>query len=391
MSDLLFPDLLSLGIKITREPFVKVTIQESVSGRELASTWWTQPRYRYTLSFDGLRSTAALHELQTWMTFYVSQFGQWDSFLLSDPEDCTAVFAGFGVGNGSTTQFQLQRTLANTTWDGYTPIAVASMWDATGGVNNPYAITGYPRTNYCLYSQTLTNAAWTKTHLDAATSVMAPDGTFTASSFLSTATAASLTQTITVSTPPIMVGTFSVWLRAATATTISLGDGFGHSAAFAVTPTWSRFQYVPVDLGEGTSTVTIGANSTWGNAVTLEVWGAQVEPDTYATKYIATTTTATTVNPRYWPQIGEGFEPIYAVAPPVLVYDNATPLTLGTDYTVSSTGLVTFASPPSSGHFLSWSGNYYRRVRFDQDSMPLERIVSQMWKAGTIKLVSVVP
>jgi uncharacterized protein (TIGR02217 family) len=37
-------------------------------------------------------------------------------------------------------------------------------------------------------------------------------------------------------------------------------------------------------------------------------------------------------------------------------------------YTISSTGLVTFSSAPGNGVAVTWTGNYYWRVRFDQDT-----------------------
>ena len=41
-------------------------------------------------------------------------------------------------------------------------------------------------------------------------------------------------------------------------------------------------------------------------------------------------------------------------------------------YTISATGVVTFSSAPSSGVSVTWTGDYYWRVRFEQDSSEFE-------------------
>lgn len=46
-------------------------------------------------------------------------------------------------------------------------------------------------------------------------------------------------------------------------------------------------------------------------------------------------------------------------------------LTPGTDYTISSSGLVTFMAAPASGAQLSWSGEFDVPVRFDSDTLPV--------------------
>src|SRR4029077_9126003 len=45
--------------------------------------------------------------------------------------------------------------------------------------------------------------------------------------------------------------------------------------------------------------------------------------------------------------------------------------TVGTDYTISSSGLVTFASPPATDAALTWSGEFDVPVRFDTDTLPV--------------------
>lgn len=52
-------------------------------------------------------------------------------------------------------------------------------------------------------------------------------------------------------------------------------------------------------------------------------------------------------------------------------------------------GTVTFAVPPAAGASLSWSGNYYFRVRFTWDSTEFENFMKDLWAAKKVELVSV--
>jgi uncharacterized protein (TIGR02217 family) len=60
--------------------------------------------------------------------------------------------------------------------------------------------------------------------------------------------------------------------------------------------------------------------------------------------------------------------------------------TLGLHYTLSVGGLVTFNAPPPSGHVLTWTGQFYYRVRFAQDSADFERFLHQLWALKKIEL-----
>lgn len=58
-----------------------------------------------------------------------------------------------------------------------------------------------------------------------------------------------------------------------------------------------------------------------------------------------------------------------------------------TDYTVSATGLVTFAGPPGGGLALTWTGTYYNRSRFMMDEAAFERFMYQLWALGSCDLL----
>ncbi|MFZ6767514.1 DUF2460 domain-containing protein [Undibacterium sp. Di26W] len=54
-------------------------------------------------------------------------------------------------------------------------------------------------------------------------------------------------------------------------------------------------------------------------------------------------------------------------------------------YTVSESGLVTFAAAPTGD--VSWSGSYFYRVRFEQDSQEVEQFMKDLWSAKKVQLI----
>lgn len=60
--------------------------------------------------------------------------------------------------------------------------------------------------------------------------------------------------------------------------------------------------------------------------------------------------------------------------------------TNGTDFTVGSTGLVTFLTAPASAAALTWSGSYYYRCRFVDDHCDFKQFMQDLWNLGSIKL-----
>jgi hypothetical protein len=73
----------------------------------------------------------------------------------------------------------------------------------------------------------------------------------------------------------------------------------------------------------------------------------------------------------------------YAVNP--LLYLDGVLLTVGTHYTLSATGLVTFTVAPASGAVLSWTGTAYYRCVFMEDSLEYNQFADRLYDCGEIK------
>lgn len=111
MSNAIFPVLAGLDWNVLKTPVWKTRIQEAVSGKELRAAFMSYPLWKFSLSYTVLRANAANAELQSLMGFFNARQGMFDSFLYSDPTDNSVTGQSFGTGDGSTTAFQLVRSL----------------------------------------------------------------------------------------------------------------------------------------------------------------------------------------------------------------------------------------------------------------------------------------
>ena len=60
------------------------------------------------------------------------------------------------------------------------------------------------------------------------------------------------------------------------------------------------------------------------------------------------------------------------------IYKNAVLQT--SNYSINSTGLVTFTSPPTAGVLLTWTGTYYYRCRFANDVSEFNQFMRNLWE-----------
>jgi hypothetical protein len=378
----IFPTL-TPKVTVSREIIDESEVFRTVSGREQRVGWDFYPLHRYSLKYEALRSGDAYREAQRIAGFYERHRGRLDSFLFRDPEDCSVTDHGFGVGDGTTTVFQLQRT------------TIADVEDVLG-VWPTYTT---PRTNYCPYSQQFD--AWTKTGAATVTAnaKIAPDGTATADrlNFPSASTVDRVTQqtsggSLAVATP----WTFSVWLCGVAGQTcrivIDTNGGTYETAILDVTLTtaWRRYS-VTLTFANAGHTAVFGfvQRSTGQTAATVDAWGAQIEDGvTLPRRYVATAATAATAVPAYWPGIGDGFEPVGE--PNWATVSVTADGVFVAGFAPGATGQIVFTSPPANGAHLRWSGEFFRRCRFEDTSLSQERLLAQLWR-GNVSLIEVKP
>lgn len=84
-------------------------------------------------------------------------------------------------------------------------------------------------------------------------------------------------------------------------------------------------------------------------------------------------------------------EPVFDVNGPAQIFVNGVLQTLTTHYTLSASGLVTFVTAPGDGLAVTWSGSYFRRVRFVQDVADFQKFMSNLWNLKTLEFRSVKP
>lgn len=78
-------------------------------------------------------------------------------------------------------------------------------------------------------------------------------------------------------------------------------------------------------------------------------------------------------------------EPIAYVNGAAVIKSNGTVVS---NYTIAN-GVVTFAAAPAVGAVLTWSGSFYYRVRFANDTLDFQQVYRQIWSAGTVDLMTV--
>lgn len=113
MSTSVLPVLPGLEWNSVRSPVWSTLIKESVAGRIYATSRWSYPRWKYKLSYSVLRARPSLAEMQQMAGFFNLMKGRGDTFLFSDPDDYIIDVSSpqqFGVGDGTTTKFQLLRS-----------------------------------------------------------------------------------------------------------------------------------------------------------------------------------------------------------------------------------------------------------------------------------------
>lgn len=140
MSNLVFPALPGISIERSRSPYWDSKVQRSVSGKAVGFTAYTYPLWKYKLKFEFLRAGSQA-EMQAIAGLFNRVYGQADTFLFMDDDDCTATDQTIGVGDGTTKTFRLTRTYGSF----IEPLAKAGTIDNVKVDGS--AVTGYTEAN----------------------------------------------------------------------------------------------------------------------------------------------------------------------------------------------------------------------------------------------------
>ena len=92
--------------------FPPTIVRRSVSGREIRASLGDVPWWHFKLSYAVLRDRVTQPELDRLLGFFCNHNGQLGSFYYYDPFDNKVSNAIFGLGDGSTTTFQMSRDVA---------------------------------------------------------------------------------------------------------------------------------------------------------------------------------------------------------------------------------------------------------------------------------------
>jgi hypothetical protein len=141
-----FPALPGIAYPLPRRTIWNSNVAESVSGKRIGTTLRTYPTYGFEVSFADtgfLRSGPAYLEWQQLAGFINKMAGRYGLFLYSYPDDSIATQQPLAFGDGSSTTFQLVRTLG-----GFTEPIMCPQIPLTTVRVNGVATTAYTLDNY---------------------------------------------------------------------------------------------------------------------------------------------------------------------------------------------------------------------------------------------------
>jgi hypothetical protein len=72
------------------------------------------------------------------------------------------------------------------------------------------------------------------------------------------------------------------------------------------------------------------------------------------------------------------------------IYVNGTVQTAGTNYSIDTFGVITFTSAPAANAVLTWSGQFNRSCRFDNDDIAFQKIAPDTWACDNLDFTTVI-
>ncbi len=361
-----FPTLPGQGWSVNKKPTFSNIVASHVSGREVRAALYQNPIWQFELTFEGLDGTAGsaygglgASSLQALMGLFLQCQGRLTAFLYYDSTDFSVSAQPFGSGDGTTTNFALQRTLGGFSEPVTQPFApgAPTLFQVQG--SQP----AYAPNNLMTYSGDFSNGAWTKTNATVTSGVADPFGG-TAAQTIASSAANGLCFQATVASSGNFVS--SVWVRRRTGTgAVYLRTPSNTTTVINITSTWQRFS---------TSGPPAAANRVY---LALQLANSGDAVDVYAPQ--AEQSLVSSPGPYFQTLATYYFGGPWITAGGALVDSSA--------YAIAN-GAITFAAAPASGAALAWTGCFAFLCRFDGDDLDFEQFMANLWKADSVKFRS---
>lgn len=94
-----------------KTPQWSTDVKTSVSGKERRRALWSYPVWRFSVAYEILRDDPSFLEQQRLYAFFNSMQGRAGEFLFWDRDDYSVSDQFFAVGDGTTTTFQVTRSM----------------------------------------------------------------------------------------------------------------------------------------------------------------------------------------------------------------------------------------------------------------------------------------
>jgi hypothetical protein len=407
MGNLVYPaNLPGLLPDVTRTPMFNTGVQAAITGKESRIAYQQYPRIKFELQYELLRDYVTPSDLKALTGLFMACHGKYDTFLFSDPTFNTVASMQFATTDGVTSAYPITATYQNTAGPGGAELIQNFNGVPVVYLNRfgfPELLAGSSRTIYTLYDIDLTNAAWVKTNCTVATlgnivtngaSTSYPCSVFTEN------TASSVNHFVSQGcTVPATTGldyTFS-------GTFFPSARGWAFIQLTESTGSHVAYCFFNISTGPIGTSATTGAN--WSNvrvsSTPLVASLGWFKCTITATKNSAGTTVTASAGPAIADNTlayagSNGTQAIYGWG---LQLENsstptATVITTGAtitqaDYALGATGIVTTALVYTLNLILSWTGSFFYRCRFDDDSFTVTQFLLNFWANKKVTFLSV--
>ncbi|MFZ1109860.1 MAG: DUF2460 domain-containing protein [Rhodomicrobium sp.] len=143
MTTPVFPFLPAIAFPAVKKPSFSTVIADHTSGREVRTQLWQNPRWDFEMTITGLDSSAngqypglGSQSLQTLLGFFGMVGGSFTAFVFYDPTDYLVSNQAFGIGDGTTLNFQLIRYLGGMPENVIAPVATTTtLYFSSGNVS----------------------------------------------------------------------------------------------------------------------------------------------------------------------------------------------------------------------------------------------------------------